>query len=1285
MSQAQRDLSEYLQCELYHSIGAYRVAEEHRRAIVERLNSQAPLLGDDRTSTAANDRELSLGQVISSSADYDRDLGLLRHASLPEPRPGAIEGLGPDEAPWPARDPIPADLLLSRVLRFKVTKDDGVVQADRIQPWNSERSWDRVPALYATVINELNAYHAAIASDPSGEVRRARDFTFAQSVIASRDGNPEPTTDEAKLTRLRRRIARYRARRETALEYLAPITTRTEHAASTTWHEHADNPHVSPIVEIREGCLVSPHDKLPLYVVSALTEAHLVIHAVEAWQTMCLGERAFAQSRSERQWLKHELLRAIVLFTFAHSVSRIAPWIFAADDEERDNVFAHASSSWENMVPARCTWIATQIGLLALYRRGYARLLYPEPTEAYNDFHKLQRLVRDTERRILAAPTHVDGATDFLASLTAQSHHQIGELYRSEHAHKQALKHFEAAFHGVKLLEDAARMQEALANSRWHVELQVSRGKAAYEMGRHKEALCWHLHAWGRFLKLLAGDTGMEANTKEIDTAIDWLERVRFEPELRKSEVSKYLGPVVAQLGRITVSRRLGALAAEILLRLGHLLFVLNIRPDHAARVMPAADAASVEERRRIAAEDIRRTLAFDCLCKAAQCDPHSTLAGADLLKAHFRLNFTIARRLPTAYEEYLEEAPRIKPIHQHWPHGRDSYERLTRVSEYLTLAARAKRFAQVPSVTSETSEAEVDALVARHLLLDFFMSTDSTNVRKSQVHRFLMRNRSTSSLPGTLDSEKIEFVCMRRYSSAFPMLPRPSAFRALGGGYFVRLHGTARPATCDGSDAEAARVQGTVDPGKSARVKYGVVIDPGMDFVENLYRTGYSIGDIDMIIVTHDHVDHLGSLDPLFSLLHERASVLASEDGPERKHRRVEVAVSRSIMKRYKSVTTLSGRDETTGKLRSDRLFDLKCFEPGEADDAPLDIAGHATNGFPERFEIVVMSSAVGDDRPETSRGHRDLSRRPSHGVCIRVRNGGPSFAVTSDTPGPPSQASPLYGAWRREWAPALEADVLVAHVSSVPLTELRRLDPPAGDSTHEMREEETRLIAIRRRLQEAEPALEGQIDYAQWLGSGGGGHTAEIVGPVPDDWQPPRDHPYLAGTLRWAREYMKSRRELRRGGLFVIGELSEELGTMRGKLAARINDYVFRVTSGTTEPSVTRSGKPSAQGDSADPSLCALTADIGLHICVHSAGGVEAGTGPVGLRSMTHVLCATCNLDTDRVPDERYHEPLDVREVCVKGENEGIFYNCTEHNPLAQGDPVFLEQLERFDIFGR
>lgn len=40
-----------------------------------------------------------------------------------------------------------------------------------------------------------------------------------------------------------------------------------------------------------------------------------------------------------------------------------------------------------------------------------------------------------------------------------------------------------------------------------------------------------------------------------------------------------------------------------------------------------------------------------------------------------------------------------------------------------------------------------------------------------------------------------------------------------------------------------------------------GLVIDPGINFMENMHMSGLGINDIDAVIVTHNHIDHNGDL----------------------------------------------------------------------------------------------------------------------------------------------------------------------------------------------------------------------------------------------------------------------------------------------------------------------------------------------------------------------------------------------------------------------------------------
>lgn len=41
----------------------------------------------------------------------------------------------------------------------------------------------------------------------------------------------------------------------------------------------------------------------------------------------------------------------------------------------------------------------------------------------------------------------------------------------------------------------------------------------------------------------------------------------------------------------------------------------------------------------------------------------------------------------------------------------------------------------------------------------------------------------------------------------------------------------------------------------------YGIAIDPGINFMENMHLSGLEINDINAVIVTHDHIDHNGDL----------------------------------------------------------------------------------------------------------------------------------------------------------------------------------------------------------------------------------------------------------------------------------------------------------------------------------------------------------------------------------------------------------------------------------------
>ncbi|MCP4353372.1 MAG: MBL fold metallo-hydrolase [Desulfobacterales bacterium] len=108
--------------------------------------------------------------------------------------------------------------------------------------------------------------------------------------------------------------------------------------------------------------------------------------------------------------------------------------------------------------------------------------------------------------------------------------------------------------------------------------------------------------------------------------------------------------------------------------------------------------------------------------------------------------------------------------------------------------------------------------------------------------------NRPPATLPNAL-------IILRRWNSFSPILSwRPSesvkdaelAFQRRirreirGGGYLLKWQGV------------------------------GIVVDPGHNFIENLYEQGYSIADIDAVVISHDHLDHTADFESIIDLLYQ-------------------------------------------------------------------------------------------------------------------------------------------------------------------------------------------------------------------------------------------------------------------------------------------------------------------------------------------------------------------------------------------------------------------------------
>jgi hypothetical protein len=93
--------------------------------------------------------------------------------------------------------------------------------------------------------------------------------------------------------------------------------------------------------------------------------------------------------------------------------------------------------------------------------------------------------------------------------------------------------------------------------------------------------------------------------------------------------------------------------------------------------------------------------------------------------------------------------------------------------------------------------------------------------------------------------------IILKRWSSYSPLLVNNRSHRTLGGGYLLNWEG-----------------------------KY-IAIDPGVGFIESMNEYGLTVGDLDAVAITHDHIDHQREMEPLLALMGEYNNRFSSSPPP--------------------------------------------------------------------------------------------------------------------------------------------------------------------------------------------------------------------------------------------------------------------------------------------------------------------------------------------------------------------------------------------------------------------
>ncbi|HST33680.1 MAG TPA: MBL fold metallo-hydrolase [Solirubrobacteraceae bacterium] len=469
----------------------------------------------------------------------------------------------------------------------------------------------------------------------------------------------------------------------------------------------------------------------------------------------------------------------------------------------------------------------------------------------------------------------------------------------------------------------------------------------------------------------------------------------------------------------------------------------------------------------------------------------------------------------------------------------------------------------------------------------------------------------------------------------------------------------------------------------------FGIAVDPGPDFLDNLYRCGYSLADIHMVVLTHDHADHIASLDALLALMGIR---MILGDKTFNRHERLTIVGNESVVGRYEffnvahpvkrnELGEYDARRDAVKVMSFDDFYELS------------KLRGKARKERKEADQVFLEPTSLRIE-PVRTVDHYDATGYVAQGFLLSMGYGKDRSSVlfTGDTG--PAPAAGGEGVGRHYYASgakrlkdaAASADVVIAHLSSVPLRELRELAALTSSDDHAAGEfsklwaqavEQTKAAEGDESLAKGAAATEfllQQLQFAFRSLSAKSDRDLSVspLSPLELIKEQPEKHLYLSGLLELA-EHMAQTASPGQAPLLLIGELREELGTFRTRIASHITKAVFDSPGG--EPALT-------------PGI-ALTADIGLRVRLSRPAADRSRDARRHLEGERRalgasVLCTTCDLDNDLVATERFHAPRQIREVCVKGENEGVFYNCLLHDPGKQPEQPWVESVERFDVFG-
>jgi len=430
------------------------------------------------------------------------------------------------------------------------------------------------------------------------------------------------------------------------------------------------------------------------------------------------------------------------------------------------------------------------------------------------------------------------------------------------------------------------------------------------------------------------------------------------------------------------------------------------------------------------------------------------------------------------------------------------------------------------------------------------------------------------SSSKANTNEEICRLWTLRRWNSFAPRVP--VGYRGPGGGYLLQWNNR------------------------------NLVIDPGFDFLENLYRIPMTVGDIDAILITHGHIDHYADMNIILMMKRERNERLQAQTKEKEDPLRLILSSDMfvQLMPLLRSQDSGVVNVDEVVVLTPDAHIDLRR-------DMDLTIETFKTEHIPYAVGIVfhlvdpndcdkeLLSVGMTSDSPYEPES--DLSRRLSNCEAVVAHLGTVSIK-------------------RLLGFAQLRGGKKVAEVFKT----LESAGPPV------LKREDAKMIS--QNILEAESTLGVNciIEELINLYEGAESYYAGCT----------RSHLEFGGILHLFEELFQDRTKARVG---VISEFGEELGSFRHKTSDAINQAILSGERGREKQRV-------------------MTGDIGLCLHIAPAGEVcerfqSNGECPGSIarkcaKSVSHlVVCTKC------------HKAVPLRcidELCIRHRREGIYYNC-------------------------